>query len=426
MDSTFFLVIALMGIALQLLLVVLLFFDPGLPYTIESPPEGPIGSDEFIRVVSLLADSQFHHDTQVDVLTNGEMFYDAELEAISRARDSISLEAYIFQKGEVAARFIAALTARAQAGVQVRVLLDAIGSFNTWRSTFRSLIDAGGRVEWYIPFRWYNLPRLNHRTHRELIVVDGEIGFVGGAGIADHWYRTKGRHVRWRDTMYRVTGNAVASLQSMFAENWVEASGELLAGSRFYPPCPEEARAVAMVVDSSPTIGRSTRARMLYQTLIACAARSIHLTTPYFLPDESARGELVKAMRDRGVTVQILVPGKHSDHLLTRRSSRRLYGDLLQHGAQIFEYQPSMMHTKALVVDGLWSVVGSTNFDHRSFGLNDELNLVAVDEKLAARIDEDFLADLAKSRRVTHQEWLHRSLLERFNEWLGWLLERQQ
>jgi len=424
--GTFLLVITISGIALQVLLLILALFEPGLEYRIAEPPSCPLDSDDFTRMLAVLAEAEPHTGTSVEVLTNGDQFYEAELAAIAAAKSHVCLEAYIFQKGEIATRFIQALTERARAGVKVRIVLDAVGSFNTWRHTFRELIAAGGEVHWYMPFRWYNLTRYNNRTHRELVVVVGTVGFLGGAGVADHWYKSRRRHKRWRDTMVRVEGHAVASLQSIFAENWVEASGELLTGARYYPECDTPGVASAMVIDSTPSAGRSTRARMLFQTLIACAQRSIHVTTPYFLPDRGARQALIDAMSKRGVEVKIIVPGKHSDHLLTRRSSRRLYGDLLKHGAQIYEYQPAMIHTKSLVVDGVWSVVGSTNFDSRSFGLNDEMNLAARDEALADRMEQDFQRDLADSHRITYKRWRRRSPFERIHEWLGWIVERQE
>jgi cardiolipin synthase len=424
--ETFFLVLAMTGIAIQVLIVVLALFEPGLEYRISEPLGMPLDSAEFSRMLAVLSDAEPHSDTAIEVLTNGDCFYTAELAAIAAARSHVCLEAYIFQKGEIATQFIRALTERARNGVKVRIVLDAIGSFNTWRHTFRELIAAGGEVYWYMPFRWYNLSRLNNRTHRELLIVDGAVGFLGGAGIADHWHKRRGKKARWRDTMFRVEGHAVASLQSIFAENWVESSGELLTGARYYPKHDAKGSASAMVIDSSPTAGRSTRARMLFQTLIACAGRSIHITTPYFLPDRGAREALIEAMQKRGVDLKIIVPGKHSDHLLTRRSSRRLYGDLLKNGAQIFEYQPAMIHTKSLVVDDLWSVVGSTNFDARSFGLNDEVNLAAFDEGLSDRLERDFQRDLAASRRITYSEWRRRSPVERVHEWLGWIVERQE
>jgi cardiolipin synthase len=191
-----------------------------------------------------------------------------------------------------------------------------------------------------------------------------------------------------------------------------------------YYPEQHEGSAQLMVVNSTPS-GRANRARMLFQILIATATRSIHITTPYFLPDRAMRRALIDAMQ-RGVELKIIVPGKHSDHLLTRRSSRRLFGSLLEHGAQIFEYRPAMIHTKSLVIDGLWSVVGSTNFDSRSFGINDEVNVAAQDEGLAARLERDFQGDLQASQRVTLQAWRRRSPVERVNEWLGWLIERQE
>lgn len=424
--QTVLIILAFTGIALQILLVVLALFEPSLPYRIEQPPGPDLNSEEFARILATLADSEPHRDTQVDVLTNGDAFYEEELKAIAAARSHICIEAYIFQKSEIGSRFIRVLTDRARSGVDVRLVLDAVGSFNTWRRTFRELIDAGGQVRWYMPFRWYNLHRLNNRTHREIIIVDGVMGFIGGAGIADHWYRKRGKNKpRWRDTMFRVRGRAVASLQTMFAENWLESSGELLTAAKYYPVGRTEGGTAAMVINSTPSEGRATRARVVFQTLLASACRAIHITTPYFLPDRSARQELIRALK-RGVEVKILVPGSHSDHLLTRGSSRRLYGDLLKHGAQIFEYEPSMIHVKSLVVDRVWSVIGSTNFDSRSFGINDEVNLAALDDTLAARLEEDFQRDLAESRSITYEYWSNRSPFERIHELLGWVLERQQ
>ena len=310
--------------------------------------------------------------------------------------------------------------------MQVNIVLDAIGSFATWNSYFKELRDAGGQVAWYHPIRFDTLPRINNRTHRELIIIDGEIGFIGGAGVADHWYKGKRRHPRWRDTMFRVEGEEVTSLQATFAENWLEASGELLIDKEYFPLCKVDSETVAMVINSSPSVGGSTRARMLFQSLLASAQKSICITTPYFLPDKSARDEMVRAIKERGVEVKIITPGSHSDHMLTRTSSRRLYGDLLKAGAQIYEYKPAMIHAKVMIIDGLWSVVGSTNFDNRSFGLNDEINLAAFDDKLALRLEEDFARDMADSRRITYEQWKHRSKFERFHEWLGWVLERQQ
>jgi cardiolipin synthase len=426
MDSTAFSVIAIIAISVLAFLLFLALFEPGLAYKISRPETEPLESDDFLCVLEAITDSKIHRRGRVEVLTNGEVFYEAELAAIRAARESINIEAYIFQKGEVTRKFVEALTERARNGVKVRMVLDAIGSFATWESYFAELRAAGGRVCWYHPLRWHTLARFNNRTHREIIVVDGRIGFLGGAGFADHWYKGVGKNPRWRDTMFRVEGEMVASIQAGFIENWLEASGEILTGRCYFPPTEIEDRMEAIVIDSSPSTGSSTRARILYQTLLASASKSIHITTPYFLPDWSARQEMVRAIRERQVEIKIIVPGQHSDHLLTRRSSRRLFGDLLRAGAKIYEYEQSMNHAKTMVVDGLWSVVGSTNFDNRSFGLNDEINLAARDEKLAGRLAEDFLIDLAASREVSYEEWRRRSIFERMHEWLGWVLERQQ
>ena len=425
MDSTAFLVIAIIAIALQGLTLFLALFEPTLRYKIAHPPDLPLDSPEYLELLSVIADARVHRNTTVEVLTNGDQFYPAALEAIGRAQRSITLEAYIFQKGEIAGRFVEALAERARAGVKVNVVIDAIGSLLTFKRYFRPLLEAGGRVEWYHPLRWHTLPRINYRTHRELIVIDCETGFIGGPGIADHWWKGRKRAPRWRDTMFRVRGEAVISMQSVFLENWLEATGELLIGPEYFTKHRVEGGCAVMVIDSSPSAGQSTHARTLFQTLLASARQQIEITTPYFLPDAGVRAELVRAL-ERGVEVKIITPGRHADHLVTRRSSRRLYGELLKAGARIYEYRPSMIHVKSLVVDGLWSVVGSTNFDHRSFSINDEANLASCNEELAAQLREDFARDLQHSREVTYQQWLRRPVLEKMTETFGWLLERQQ
>ena len=424
--SNGFVAIATIAILLQALVLFVAFFDPGLRYRIQQTASQKLDSPEFLHNLEAITDAKVNRHTTLEVLTNGETFYQAELEAIGAAGKTIDLEAYILQAGEVTGRFIEALTERARAGVQVNVVMDALGSLGTTNRQFRSLRDAGGKVGWYNPAKWNRLPRYNNRTHRELLIVDGRVGFVGGAGIADHWLINKPKRRRWRDTMVRVEGDAVPNLQATFAENWLEAMGELLTGPDYYPIDDRESRAAALVVNSTPSAGGATRARMLFQLLLASAQKTIHITTPYFLPDASLSGELVRAIQERGVEVKIVVPGKHSDHMLTRSSSRHAYGKLLQAGARIFEYEPAMIHAKILLVDGIWSVVGSTNFDNRSFGLNDEVNLAVSDEFFARRLEQDFIRDLADSREISYEQWRRRPVLERAPELLGWVLERQQ
>lgn len=227
--------------------------------------------------------------------------------------------------------------------------------------------------------------------------------------------------------MVRVQGDAVRAIQGAFVENWLEASGEILSGADYFPVLNTVSGGVTgLVVCSTPSssVG-STRARVLFQTLIAAARKSIYITTPYFLPDRSMRDELLRAKK-RGVELNIIVPGKHDDHALTRSSGRSAYGDLLKAGANIYEYESSMIHAKVTVIDGIWSVVGSTNLDNRSFGINDEINLAVFDSQVATRLTHDFQEDTSHSQRVTLQQWEKRSVFERVLEWVGWILERQQ
>jgi len=420
-------VISIFAILVLGFLLFIALFQPSLKYKITAATSESLNSPDFFRTLEALTDSKIEPHTAVDVLPNGENFYAAELDAIKNAKKSINLEAYIFKGGEIATRLIDALTARARAGVKVHVVLDGVGSgIATTKKDFEKLTQAGGKMYFYHPLRWYNLSRYNNRTHREILIVDGETGFVGGAGIADHWWKSKDKDPRWRDNMFRVTGDAVVSLQGTFAENWLQASEEVLNGVEYFPDGAKAGNVTALVVNSTPSVGGSTRARMLFQTLLASAHKSIQITTPYFMPDENVRKELINAIQKRGVEVTVLTAGDHNDHWLSRTSSRRLYGDLLKAGVKIYEYQPSMIHAKVMVIDGLWSVVGSTNFDNRSFGLNDEVNLAGCDPELAGKLEQLFRQDLTQSREITYQQWDSRPWHEKLREWSGWLLERQE
>jgi cardiolipin synthase A/B len=420
-----FFVLSILALAWQAFLLLMALFAPVMRYQLERFEAPPIDSEKFLKTLEALTDAQVNHHSKLKVFTNGEEFYKEELQAIRRATRSINLEAYIFQRGKLAQDFLAVLAERARAGVKVNLVLDGLGSFSTSGSYCRELLSSGGKVQFYHPFSWRSVASINNRTHRELLVVDGQCGFIGGAGIADHWLMDKKKHRRWRDTVIRVEGDIVSNLQATFAENWLETSGEVIFGDEYFPQLQDAGNAKAMVINSSPSAGGSTRARILFQALVSAAQSKIRITTPYFLPDSSMLNELVRAAQ-RGVQVEIIVPGRKSDHGLTRSSSRRLYGKLLRAGVRIYEYQPAMIHAKVLVIDGLWSLTGSTNFDNRSFGLNDEVNLAACDRQLAAELTHDFLADVAASQEVTLQDWKKRSLLEKLHEALGWALQRQQ
>ncbi|HTV08248.1 MAG TPA: phospholipase D-like domain-containing protein [Candidatus Aquilonibacter sp.] len=402
-------------------------FGPAPNYEITCRDQLPGNdTDAFLNLVESLADAPVNRTGRFQVFTNGPNFYPAELDTIRSAQHSVSLEAYIFQRSEIGKLYLEALTDRARAGVHVNVLLDSFGSAGVSKRYFSPLLEAGGKLAFYNSPTWYRLLQLDNRTHRELLIVDGRIGFIGGAGIADQWFKGAHKHPVWRDTMLHVEGGAVPNLQATFAENWLAATGELLVGDPWFPSLDCADPTAALVVNSTPTIGGSTRARVLFQLLLASARRSITITTPYFLPDKSLTRELCRAVEERHVKLRILVPGHKSDHMLTRSTSRGGYGPLLKSGAEVYEYQPAMIHAKVLVVDELWTVVGSTNFDNRSFGLNDEVNLAVRDTALAQRMESDFAQDLAQSRRVTLDEWRHRPITERAPELLGWIFERQQ
>jgi len=427
--STVFIILAYLAIAAGAILLLAALFSPGLQYRIAAASSEDNTSGYFVRTLEILTDSKVNSSSSLEVLTNGSRFYPAELEAISASQHSVCLEAYIFRESKIAEQYLHVLTERGRAGVQVKVVLDALGSFKTHKHYFRGLTEAGGKIAWYNPVSWNKLSRFDNRTHRELLIVDGRTGFIGGAGIADQWHTGRDKHPRWRDTMVKVTGPAVRQLQGTFAENWLEACGEILIGPDYFPASAEElhtSHSDVLVVSSSPSSGGMTRARILFQLLIASAKKSIHITTPYFLPDKSFSDELVRAIEERGVEVKVIVPGRKSDIWLTRTSSRREYGKLLKAGASIFEYEPAMIHAKVLLIDGLWGVVGSTNCDYRSFGLNDEVNLAVRGADFVQRLEQDLVADIALSHQVGFNEWRHRSIFERLPEMVGWVFERQQ
>lgn len=419
-------VIAVIAMVAMAIVILAGLFAPGLRYSLVEPPAGPVDAPTFVNELESLVDSKITRNNSIEVIPNGENFYRAEIAAMRQAQHSINIEAYIFHKGQITREVVAVLTERAKAGVHVNLVVDSVGSFSTRSTFFKTLKQAGGKVHFYHRLRLHKWFIANNRTHREITIVDGTMAFVGGAGFADWWAIGKKDEPRWRDTMVRVQGDVVRALQGTFIENWLEASGEILAGPDYFPPLTAGTDgATSLVITSSPSTGGSTRSRILFQTLLAAAQKSIYITTPYFLPDESMRAEMVRA-RQRGVAVNILLPGKKNDHALTYSSGRRAYGDLLRAGANIYEYQPAMIHAKIAVIDGVWSVLGSANIDNRSFGINDEVNLAVLDPHVAAALTANFDDDVAHAAHIDLQAWEGRSTWERMVEWAGWVLERQQ
>lgn len=416
-------VLSILGALVLAWLLWLLLFERGPSYR-TSDPLHELSDDERIRRLSALLGTPAQAIHSMRLVQEGPGLYEAQIAAIRAATSSIHLEAYIFYPGCIADAVLDALAERARAGVQVRVIIDAIGSFRTHLKRFTALKAAGGRVRWYHPLRWHLFLRWNSRTHRNILVVDGRTAFVGGAGVADHWGRTE--PAPWRDCLVRVTGPIVKSVQSVFAENWLECAGELLVGDEMFPEPPAaDVIAEGLAVGSTPTAGRSTRARMLVQYLLATARESIDLSTPYFVPDRGIRRELLAAV-SRGVRVRICTGGPYGDHGIVRRAGRRRYGPLLEAGIGIWEYASHMLHAKILVIDGRWCLLGSTNIDHRSFGLNDEVNLLIRGEALAGELQATFEGYLAGSTRTDLEQWKRRGWGERFLAALGRIIERHQ
>jgi cardiolipin synthase A/B len=419
--------LAVIAIVFAVWLALVILFTPRIDYRVSTPIRPDC--DEFLHVVQMTCQAAIHERNSVEILTNGAQFYPAMCDAILEARSSVNLEAYIFYPGEAADMLIDAMVARAREGVAVRLVLDAIGSFGIIGKPVRRLREAGAEVRFYQPITWYRLHRLNNRTHRELLIVDGRTAFCGGAGVADWWYRPGRRLLRrhapaWRDTSARIEGPIVAALQGVFAENWLECGGEILASPGDWPSLESAGTAQAMLVKSSPA-DRATTSRVVFQMLIEGAVSEIDISTPYFLPDRSLRRALVRAVR-RGVRVRAIVPGPHTDQRLVRLASRRMYGELLAGGVRIFEYRPAMTHVKALMVDATWAVIGTTNIDNRSFEHNDEVNVAFREAAVAARLTRDFESDLAASDEVTVASWEARSPLEKLVGPICWILERQQ
>jgi cardiolipin synthase len=397
--------------------------------TPDQPVEHPIANrydtrdPRFQRTMSHLLGPPVVPGNRVTTLLNGDQAFPAMLDAIKSARHSITLEAYIFWPGKMGTTFAEALVERARAGVATHLILDGLGSQKLDDELIEGMRRAGVQVVIFRPLRWYTLDRVNHRTHRKLLVVDGRVGFTGGLGIADLYQGHAQDKDHWRDGQFRVEGPAVGQLQGAFLDNWIETGGALLHGTDYFPPLDSAGSAWAQAVHSSPG-GGTESLRLMYLLAIASASRTIRIANPYFVPNTLAV-EMLVAARRRGVNVEVLVPGPITDAGLVRRASRRKWGPLLEAGVSIYEYQPTMYHNKLIVVDDYWVSVGSTNFDNRSFRLNDEANLNVFDEAFAREQTEVFAQDRARSREVTLEEWRGRPITERLEELVAWMLRRQ-
>jgi cardiolipin synthase len=385
--------------------------------------EYAIDDPQFVRTLGVLLGPPVVGGNHVETLLDGDRIFPSMLDAIRAAEKTITFETYIYWSGEVGKTFADALSERARSGVKVHVILDWIGSDKMDDSQLDAMRAAGVEVERYHKPRWYTINRLNNRTHRKLLVVDGRIGFTGGVGIADKWSGHAQDPDHWRDTHYRIEGPAVAQMQAAFMDNWTKITGRVLHTGDYFPALSPAGKEYAQVFQSSIEGGAESM-HLMYLLSIAAAAKSIHLSMAYFSPDDPAMDTLIAAMK-RGVKVQIILPGPVTDAQLVQDASRAKWGELMALGAEIYRYQPTMFHCKVLVVDGVWTSVGSTNFDPRSFRLNDEANLNVYDRDFAARQIADFENDLKQSRRVTLEEWQARPWHEKLKEKLALLVGPQ-
>ncbi|TCG05756.1 cardiolipin synthase [Paraburkholderia steynii] len=375
---------------------------------IEHKIERRYGSDDpqFIRSMGLLLGPPVISGNRFEVLLNGDEIFPSMLEGIASAQKTITFETFIYWSGAIGEQIAGALSEKARAGVAVHVLLDWVGSQKMDRHYLQMLKDAGAEVIQYHKPHWTGLGRMNDRTHRKLLVIDGRIGFTGGVGIAQEWTGHAQDDMHWRDSHFRVTGPVVGHMQAVFMDNWIKATGNVLHGPDYFPEADEVGEGLAHMFSSSPS-GGSDDMQLMYLMAITAATDSIHLASAYFVPDKLTINAIVEAAK-RGVDVRIITPGKHIDTHTVREASRACWGPLLEAGVQMFEYQPTMFHVKLLVVDDYLVSVGSTNFDSRSFKLNDEANLNIYDAAFARRQTQIFADDLAKSKRVTLDDWNRR------------------
>jgi len=361
---------------------------------------------QFERTMSQLLGPPILPGNLIAPLRNGVEIFPAMLQAIEEAERTITLETYIYWSGRIAERFSEALSAKAREGVKVHVLLDAFGCNCRDGESLRRMRRAGVELEIY---HSANLIRANHRTHRKLMVVDGRIGFTGGVGIADHWDGNADSPNHWRDSHYRVEGPVVAQLQAAFLDNWMKTRARVLHGVDYFPKLEEAGTSHCQMFKSSPMEG-SESARLMYLFSISAAERSLKIANAYFIPDDLVTATLIDAV-GRGVDVEILLPMRHTDSMSVRHASRHRWGRLLRNGVRIFTYQPTMYHCKLMIVDDIWTTVGSANFDNRSFRLNDEANLNVLDEGFATAEAAVLAQDRLRSKEFGYDEWRARPLL---------------
>lgn len=382
-----------------------------------------VDDPQFLREMSVMLGPAVMPGNRITALQNGVEIFPAMLEAIRSARVSITFETYIYWSGEIGREFAEALAERARAGIPVNVTIDWVGSIKMDEELLNLMEEAGVRVYRYRPLHWYNLGRMNNRTHRKLLVVDGKVGFTGGVGVADIWQGDADDPDSWRDTHYRIEGPVVAQVQAAFNDNWIKTTGEVLNGIDYFPKLEPVGDMSAHMFIASPA-GGSESMHLMYLLAIAASEHTIDLAASYFVPDQLIIQALVEARR-RDVRIRILVPGPHLDSETVKLRSKANWGTLLAAGMEIHVYQPTMLHTKLLVIDEEFVSVGSTNFDPRSFRLNDEASLNIYSRDFASQVAQVFENDLRNATPYTHDMWEKRPWKEKIAERVLWPIRSQ-
>jgi cardiolipin synthase A/B len=413
---------------LHCLFAIFVFLGCAKVLAVRGVPEITLGEASFFRTIEAHTDAPIVSGNRIEVLLNGDETFPRMLREIRRAKSTITFAQYLYEDGAIARELAQAFAERCRAGVKADILLDSHGSGKAPSHIIETMKDAGCHVEYFrrveaegIIFPW-KLLRYNYRSHRRVLVIDGRIGFTGGYGISEAWTGDGRTPEHWRDTNARIEGPVVSFLQAAFAESWLETTGIAIGGDGYFPSLDSAGNVPAQIVKSSPT-GGSFQNYMLFLLSITSAKKSILITNPYFIPDNVMTEALVKAAK-RGVQVVVLLPGE-IDSQLTYTASRSHYGPLLLGGVQIFEYRASLMHAKTIVIDSVWSTIGSTNFDNRSFALNQEINLTVHDSDIAHRLEEIFQEDLKYSQQITYEQWRSRNIFERFGEFFAFPIKEQ-
>jgi cardiolipin synthase len=421
MSTLAWIILSSAGTAFVCLLAVVLTRARGTPY-LELDPDSYPPIQDALPMMAGLTDSAVHEGNSVTLFQNSALF-PAMLADIANAEQTVHLETFVWHSGQVEKAFVDALAARARAGVKVRVLIDSLGGSNASEAELRRLKASGAKLANYCKPRWWNLGRFNHRTHRKLLVIDGRIGYAFGHGIADEWLGNGEDPDHWRDTGVRLEGPVVHALQAVFAQNWVEETHTLLAGDNCFPVL-EHRGDVSMHVVSSASGDAVSSVATLYTVAIAASRREVLIQNPYFAPGDGVV-DLFAMMVRRGVEVHLMVPGKHTDSPFVRRAGCSLYTPLLEAGVRLYEFEPTLLHQKIVVVDGLWSHVGSTNFDARSLALNEEVGVGMLDAGVAAELRTAFQQDLRRSHELKLEEWRRRPVYDRVFERFAYLLHEQ-